>query len=145
MLKKGYKEKQCSLCPKVGKWMGKKCPFCSQKQWNKRRREKVKKETPRGDFKNQTELFEHIWKTRPHVSEVNGEPLGNEAKAIFFSHILPKGTYPQYKLNPENVILKTEQQHIDWHSKSPLDLQKEDPNWVKVFAKKIMLQKKYPN
>lgn len=65
-------------------------------------------------FKNQTELFEHIWNTRPHVSEVSGKPLpykGHPQWHWCFAHILSKGAYPSLRLEPENIILLTPDEH----------------------------------
>jgi hypothetical protein len=68
------------------------------------------------DFKNQADLFNHIWDTRPHVSELSGEPLlpPNAMKWIWqFLHVLPKGSYPKYKLREENIILALPAEHAN--------------------------------
>ena len=60
------------------------------------------------------ELFNHVWDTRPHVSEVSGKPLlprGHFQWHFQFLHILPKGTFPHYKLNPDNIILALPEEH----------------------------------
>ena len=65
-------------------------------------------------FKNQTELFNHIWETREQVSELSGKPLlfkGHFQWYWQFLHVLPKGTYPKYKLNPDNIILALPEEH----------------------------------
>jgi len=65
-------------------------------------------------FKNQQQLFEHIWENRPHVSEVSGKPLLNKNNYAFhwqFCHILSKGAYPEYKLKEENIILMLPEEH----------------------------------
>jgi hypothetical protein len=65
-------------------------------------------------FKNQRDLFEHIWNTREHVSELSGDPLlpkGHFQWHWQFLHILPKGSYPHYRLNIENIVLGTVQEH----------------------------------
>jgi len=65
-------------------------------------------------FKNQMELFNHVWDTRPHVSEVSDKPLlprGHFQWHFQFLHILPKGTFPHYKLNPDNIILALPEEH----------------------------------
>lgn len=65
-------------------------------------------------FKNQKELFEFIWENRPHVSEISGSPLlyPNHPKWHFqFLHVLSKGAYPSYKLNPDNILLGTPDEH----------------------------------
>lgn len=56
-------------------------------------------------------VFMDIWQDRPHKSEVSGKWLGREALAVFFHHILPKSTYPQGMLDPENIILLSFEEH----------------------------------
>ena len=66
------------------------------------------------EFKNQTELFEWIWDNRPHVSEVSGKQLFPKGHWQFhwqFCHILPKGSYPSLKLDPENIMLMLPHEH----------------------------------
>jgi hypothetical protein len=65
-------------------------------------------------FKNQAEMFNWIWENRPHVSEISGEqlpPKGHFQWAWSFAHILSKGTYPKWKLNPHNIMLLTPKEH----------------------------------
>ena len=65
-------------------------------------------------FKNQTELFAYIWETRPHISEVSGKPLlypGSTKYHWQFAHILAKGHFPSYKLNPDNIMLMLPDEH----------------------------------
>ena len=65
-------------------------------------------------MKNQKELFEHIWNTREHYSELTGEPLYNKNNSQWhwqFLHVLPKGSYPKYKLNPDNIMLALPEEH----------------------------------
>ncbi len=65
-------------------------------------------------FKNQIELFEWIWENRPHVSEISGKPLlpkGNMFWHHQFLHVLSKGAYPSMKLDPNNIMLATKEEH----------------------------------
>jgi serine/threonine protein kinase len=65
-------------------------------------------------FKNQGELFDYIWESRPHISELSGKPLlpkGHFKWHWQFLHILPKGSYPHFKLNPENILLGLPDEH----------------------------------
>jgi hypothetical protein len=66
------------------------------------------------------EFFLHIWNTRPHKSEVSGESLGKEPLSVFFHHILSKEKYPQARLDEENIILLT----LDEHSSVENDMYK---------------------
>ena len=65
-------------------------------------------------FKNQKELFDYVWQTREHISELTQEPLLPQGHFMWhwqFLHILPKGTFPHYKLNPDNIILALPTEH----------------------------------
>jgi hypothetical protein len=57
------------------------------------------------------ELFMSVWSARPHKSEVSGEWLGKEPLTIFFHHILPKEKYPEARLDEENIVLLTLEEH----------------------------------
>lgn len=95
-------------------------------------------------FKNQKELFEWIWNNRPHVSEINGEPLHNPGHYLFwnqFSHILPKSIYPAAKLYEENVILITPEQHDLWGSRP--DKVRNLLEWQPIFEEYEILKIKY--
>jgi hypothetical protein len=64
--------------------------------------------------KSQSELFRHVWETRKHVSEVSGEPLLPEGHPQWhwqFAHVLSKGAFPRYRLNPENIMLMLPAEH----------------------------------
>ena len=65
-------------------------------------------------FKNQKEMFLWIWETRPHFSELSGKPLlpiTNWKWHWQFLHVLPKGTYTRFKLNPDNILLGLPVEH----------------------------------
>jgi hypothetical protein len=57
------------------------------------------------------EFFQLLWKKFPHYSMVSGKYLGKEPLTIFFHHILPKEKYPQARLDEENIILLTLEEH----------------------------------
>lgn len=65
-------------------------------------------------FKNQKEMFFHIWEEKPHTCDLCGVYLGEEPLAHYFSHILSKGAYPRLKLNPENIMLNCWDCHQKW-------------------------------
>lgn len=65
-------------------------------------------------FKTQSEMFNYIWETRPHFSELTGKPLLEPNYMLWhhqFMHILPKGAYPKWKFNPENIMLGLPEEH----------------------------------
>jgi hypothetical protein len=61
-------------------------------------------------------FFTEIWKKRPHRSEISGTYLGKEASSAFFHHILPKNKYPKIRMDEENIILLTLDEHADVES-----------------------------
>jgi hypothetical protein len=66
------------------------------------------------EFKNQKELFDYVWETRPNISEIDGSQLYPKGHFMWhwqFGHLLGKGTWKKYKLRPENIILMTVEQH----------------------------------
>ena len=65
-------------------------------------------------MRSQKELFEFVWATRDHVSEVSGKPLLPRHDYRWhcqFAHILSKGQYPSFKLNPDNIMLMLPEEH----------------------------------
>lgn len=68
-------------------------------------------------FKNQTELFNYVWDTRPHVCFVLDDDLNKYNGTTFFlslfAHVLRKahGFFPEYKLKPENIVLLSPEVH----------------------------------
>lgn len=62
------------------------------------------------------DVFMKIWMKRPHKSEVSGEYLGSEAMSTYFHHILPKSKYPEFRLDEENIILLTLDEHTNVES-----------------------------
>lgn len=66
-------------------------------------------------FKNQKEMFDFIWESRFHVCRFTGEDLSKVPKLRWhwcFLHILPKGLYPYFKLNPRNIVLGSPDFHV---------------------------------
>jgi len=64
--------------------------------------------------KNLKELFEYVWETRPHVSEISGKQLfykGHYKWHWQMAHVLSRGAYPSYRLNPDNIMLMLPEEH----------------------------------
>ena len=81
------------------------------------------------------DFFLHIWKKRPHKSEVSGDYLASEPLHVFFHHILPKEKYPEAGLDEENIILLT----LDEHSNVESDIYR----YEEVNKRREQLKKKY--
>lgn len=92
-------------------------------------------------FENQLAMFIHIWMTRPHFSEVSGNPLGNEMMSYFFSHVLSKGAEPAAKLDQENILLMTLEEHQTWENHK-YDI-RNHPDWRHVFKREEYIKIKY--
>lgn len=63
---------------------------------------------------NQRRLFEQIWNERERVSEVSGKPLYPKSHYKWhwqFAHILPKGSFPKYRLRKDNIMLMLPSEH----------------------------------
>lgn len=50
-------------------------------------------------------LFIEIWNERNHICSNCKIHLGNEPKTFYFSHIKPKGKYPELRLDKNNIQL----------------------------------------
>lgn len=97
------------------------------------------KRKPTGEL----EVFKSIWAERPHFSQVSGKFLGDDLNVSFFSHILPKSHYKRFRLNKQNIVLKTEEEHFLWETQSWK--LKDIPEWKWVFELKQSLKEKYNN
>lgn len=72
-----------------------------------------KRPTKKRKSSGQADVFKQIWDSRPHRCEVCNTPI-HEARAINFSHILPKGGYPSMKLDPRNIEIWCADCHEGW-------------------------------
>jgi hypothetical protein len=89
-----------------------------------------------GKASNQDHLFfKEIWEHCPHLSEISGTYLGKEASSAFFHHILPKNKYPHIRMDKENIILLT----IDEHANVESDIYK----YEKINKRRELLKIKY--
>ena len=87
-------------------------------------------------------MFMQIFYDRPHVSFIDGKWLGDEPLVQFFAHVLPKSTYPKFRLNPKNIVLLTFEQHRWWDQGSRSVL-RQLPEWEKMFRLEEELRYEY--
>jgi len=59
----------------------------------------------KGKKNSQKQMFFEIWEEREHICENCKRHLGKEPLAQFFSHIKPKGLYPELKFTKSNIQL----------------------------------------
>ncbi len=137
------KKHLCKTCKKET-W-GRECNRCKAKRYTATAKERAKgkfKKQPVRNYKKTGDLafFEEIWAERPHVSEVSGEPL-IEFDVRYFSHILPKGTYPLFRFEKRNIVLKTPDEHNKWQFAQ--HTLKGNVKWEWVFKRKEELTREY--
>lgn len=109
------------------------CDTCNKKR--------LKPSTVQKTATGELQMFKEIWSERPHISEVSGDPLPY-FDVRCFSHLLPKGNYERYRLNKENIVLKTPQEHTDWHSIAESELWRKS-EWIWVLQKRDELRIQY--
>lgn len=82
-------------------------------------------------------LFKEIWRDRLHISEVSGKPI-RFFNVACFAHVVSKGSRPDLRLNPLNIILLTPQEHdlYDNHTHKLQGL----PEWGWVFELKLFMK-----
>ena len=108
-------------------------------------------------FRNEVDMFHTIWNERRHVCEFTGESLeqfyGTDLWYSCFAHILPKGKFPLFKLNADNIRLvfpdfhttidqgtqKDRLKHPDWDFKHWDELVQKMKNEYVKFQKDNLL------
>ena len=79
-------------------------------------------------FKSLKPMFEYVWETREHRSEITGEPLlpkGHFKWHFQMMHLLSKNTYPHYKFESDCIILGLPEEH-DHQNEYPIFNQRRD-------------------
>ena len=99
--------------------------------------------TRRKSRERELDLFVEIWNERPHYSEVSGKRLlpkpshtDDGAWRMWvsqFSHLVPKGSYRGMRLRKENIVLKTVEEHDQWHNIPRSELATKHPGWALII------------
>jgi hypothetical protein len=100
---------------------------------------KIKRKTT-----GEKDFFESLWNSdKAKVSALTGLPLSdqNDARAHFFAHILPKGKYPKFRLNPDNIMYLELEEHYKWDFERFKCLI--DPAWAHIIELENKLKKQY--
>jgi len=97
----------------------------ANRQRDKRKPMKKKADNQKGWW----DVALEIWAERPHVCQVSGAPLGDEPRPVFFSHLLPRGSYKNFKRRKDNIWMVSPAIHAQWHAFGPENL-KEEPMWA---------------
>ncbi len=88
------------------------------------------------------QIFLEIWNERPHASQISNDPISHPTPSNFL-HVLPKALnkYPKLKLDKQNIVLATEQEHHFWDNQRYLI--KNDPQWSFMFELEETLKQKH--
>ena len=82
-----------------------------KKIWRKRR-ERI------ANGGSESSLFLQILQKRGKT-DLTGHPITVEdARSYQFAHILPKGMFPEYRLNPDNIVLVDSIEQHEWVDKT---------------------------
>ena len=87
---------------------------------------------------NQTQIiyYSKPFGKRDHIiQKLSGDYLGKEAFSTYFHHILPKNKYPEIRMDEENIILLT----VDEHANVEADIYRYD----EINKRRNHLLKKY--
>ena len=88
------------------------------------------------------DLFKEIWEERPHKSEISNTPIPF-FHPQHFAHILPKSAYPRYRLEKQNIILLTREEHFRFDHET--HIAKASAMYDHLFRKRAALKFAYYN
>lgn len=114
--------------------------FCKNYRNDKKPKKKSTLQTKRKPT-GEMDLFKKLWEERPHVCFVSGDTI-RFSPSVFF-HILGKGAFEKYRLNPNNIIFVKPEYHDDWHNMTRAELLQKDCDWQKVFDMYDELKRSY--
>lgn len=87
----------------------------------------------------QLNLFQKLYEERGPYSQISGQYVNFHPAC--FSHILSKQAYKSLELEPENIVIKTIEEHNLWHNN--YDRLKFLPEWQWVLDLEQKLKQKY--
>lgn len=95
----------------------------------------------------EAELFREIWNERERVSFLSGDELkyveGSEFWWNLFAHVLPKGKFPHFRLNKDNIVLLTPHEHHLLDHSTEARRQSYSDNWEMVYLLEAKLWLQY--
>lgn len=80
---------------------------------------------------SELDFFQSEWKKRGGYCFITGEKLIFHPGVCF--HVLGKGAFPSYRLNPENLIFVNAKYHNEWHVNGQQKCLEKDPRWQMVI------------
>lgn len=101
------------------------------------------KYSTRWGYATEMGMFQHIYRRRPHLSFISRTPI-TTFRPINFLHVLPKGLnkYPQFRFNPDNIVLGTPYEHFLFDQGSEHLREKYGHDWTPLYelADKLKLE-----
>lgn len=85
----------------------------------------------------EVEVFKTLWAQNKGRSEVSGKALPPPGHPMFHwtgSHLLAKGRYPDYKLDPRNIVMVTPEEHQLWTDNGPEGL-RYSHGWTEIVRR----------
>lgn len=85
-------------------------------------------------------MFKWIWEREEHVSRISGYPLHPQGHSHWhwqFAHVLPKGLYGKWRLNPNNIWLMLPDEHTSYDHRG-VEGKKEFENLL-IFREEMQL------
>lgn len=147
-----YKRGICLSCGEermITKPSKKLCHSCNRKRLDEGKDKKVYR-MPKSKPTGERILFQTIWNTRERVSFLTGQKLDTVPIFLFynmFAHVLPKGLYPKFRLNENNIILLTPREHhlLDFGTEDQRSsyAEKHNCSWDKVYKLRDKLKLRY--
>ena len=143
-------ERKKKICKECGEprfiWARGKCQECDYKTKPPKKLAKTKIKQKFSKPTGELALFQAIWDNRPNFCAVCNEPLG-EFNISYFSHILPKGAFPKFRLYDKNIMLKCEYHHHIWGTKAKSDLLNYHSNFQMAIdlAEELLIEYYNPN
>jgi hypothetical protein len=94
------------------------------------------------------DLFVELYNRCNGRSEVSGRSLVPPNHSRFHaqgSHLLPKGTHPELRLNPSNIVMVTLDEHNAWHNTGDKrKLIERDERWTWIVERYEQLKRTHP-
>jgi hypothetical protein len=126
------------------------CYPCNEKRLEGVRGKKISKPIRKTKKTGERALFESLWETRTKVSYLSGKDLSRTPDFLMlniFAHVLPKGKYPKYRLNAENIIFLDPDEHylLDFGTEDQREKYAKENNcsWEDIYRLAEKLKKEY--
>lgn len=114
--------------------------FCKHYSFPKKAKAKPLSQRPKKST-GELAFFEKEWARRGGKCFITGEPIEFHPKSCF--HILGKGAYKHFRLEPMNLIFVKQEFHDDWHILGQEECLKRDKRWKPVIEMYENLRKIY--